>query len=233
MALNKRQEKWLRKDPLSESKVQKAFYWAVAAPLVRVACRMLRLFGRLDVGFMTLFGGDEIKFYAKRTPVLFYSNHISWWDTILEPFAIDQLNIGFCYKVVKIELFKYPIIGWILWACGCRPIVRDSMKGFRGIIKLIKDGKHILIYPQGTRSSKQIGIMPFQKGTTALVQNRLVLLVPMCITGSENPIKTKVRIVFGKPVREHEVIGVLEQKLAIELLADYMAKQIGIKVEGA
>lgn len=216
--ISKRQERWLTRDPLNITWFEKVAYDFFARPLIIMLCRFFGIFWGFKVSYP---GGMDKKAYKLLledwdAPLMFYSNHVSWRDTLFEPVAVD--NLGYrIYMVNKIELFKYPVLDRIMWIIGGRPIVRGSSAGFRNIIKIIKAKKPIFIYPQGTRSKKHGKIMPMQEGVALLANKYEVILVPITISGLE--------ISFGVPRRSTAIGGGKKEKL------EYMASKIGVPIE--
>lgn len=111
-------------------------------------------------------------------PCVFASNHQSTWETITTQIFLPGLA-----WVLKKELLSIPFFGWGLWAT--RPIAIDRQdhstardQVIRQGVQKIKQGRHVLIFPQGTRIS--YGKMgKFKVGAEMLAKEAQVDIVPI------------------------------------------------------
>lgn len=111
-------------------------------------------------------------------PCVFACNHQSTWETITTQTFLPALA-----WVLKKELFKIPVFGWGLWAT--RPIAidrqdRDTARDqvVRQGQEKIKEGRHVLIFPEGTRTAYgQIGF--YKKGAAMLARAADADIVPI------------------------------------------------------
>ena len=84
--------------------------------------------------------------------VIFVANHISNAD----PLALGQFLAfsGRCPRfLAKASLFRYPVLGHILRACGQSPVQRQSAKSADALLAAVEavgDGRAVVIYPEGT-----------------------------------------------------------------------------------
>jgi 1-acyl-sn-glycerol-3-phosphate acyltransferase len=111
-------------------------------------------------------------------PCVFASNHQSTWETITTQIFLPGLA-----WVLKKELFRIPVFGWGLWAT--RPIAIDRQErstALEQVVKQgqqkIKQGRHVLIFPEGTRTSYgESG--RYKKGAAMLAVAAKVNVVPI------------------------------------------------------
>lgn len=111
-------------------------------------------------------------------PCVFACNHQSTWETITTQTFLPALA-----WVLKKELFRIPFFGWGLWAT--RPIAidrqdRDSARQqvVRQGQKKIKEGRHVLIFPEGTRTAYgSVGF--YKKGAAMLARAANTDIVPI------------------------------------------------------
>jgi glycerol-3-phosphate dehydrogenase (NAD(P)+) len=130
--------------------------------------------------------------------VVLAANHRSF----LDPFAIGYCLPRPIYFLAKQEMFKNPILGWILNCMGAFPIRRgesdeESMKTALG---LLDRGEAVVIFPEGTRI-KAGSLEKPKRGVGRLALQSGAPVVPIAVAGSERarvgwrirPVKVHVR----------------------------------------
>lgn len=116
------------------------------------------------------------------TPVMYVTNHASNLDV----YAIAFLRRRFKY-VSKAEIFRVPIIGWAMALTGNLSLKRSDRKSamatFRGMVRLMKAGTSMVVFPEGTRStSGRLG--RFRLGAFKAARAAGVPVVPVTIQGT-------------------------------------------------
>jgi 1-acyl-sn-glycerol-3-phosphate acyltransferase len=83
-------------------------------------------------------------------PALIVSNH----QSILDPPLIGGATRRRIYFLAKAELFRIPVFGWLIRALHARPVRREGSdpRALKTASRLLKEGKALLIFPEGTRS---------------------------------------------------------------------------------
>ena len=78
------------------------------------------------------------------------ANHKSNWDAV---FMAGLMGNRVINGVAKEELFKVPVLKSILKKCFVIPVNRDNpdIKTIKSILKVLKEGKVLGIFPEGTR----------------------------------------------------------------------------------
>ncbi|MDE7267590.1 MAG: 1-acylglycerol-3-phosphate O-acyltransferase [Lachnospiraceae bacterium] len=142
------------------------------------------------------------------TPVLYVGNHRSFFDIVLTYPKVARPT-GY---VSKKEIEKVPYLNIWMRNLHCLFLDRDDIKsGMQMILQavdLVKDGKSICIFPEGTRSESEDEFLPFFEGSFKIAVKSGCPIVPMTINNSaavlENhfPLikKSHVIIEYGKPV---------------------------------
>ena len=140
-----------------------------------------------------------------RDSFIMVSNHGSLLDPPILGHAVGR-NISF---MAKSELFKIPLLGFIIKACGAYPVKRgfaDKNTIKTACEKLSKDNS-IGIFLDGTRQKNGLVNKPKQ-GAALLAFKNQKLLLPVAIINSHRlirfrffiPVFTKIIIKVGKPV---------------------------------
>ncbi|PKM55367.1 MAG: 1-acyl-sn-glycerol-3-phosphate acyltransferase [Firmicutes bacterium HGW-Firmicutes-5] len=141
--------------------------------------------------------------------VLYVSNHQSYYDI---PLLLGYLPKPKAY-VAKIELSKVPLISHWMRVMGClfldRGNLKQSLKVILQGVEDLKNGKTLVIFPEGTRS-KSYTMAEFRKGSLKLGIKAGVPIVPITIDGSFKMYEAKkaitkdhVRIIVHDPIYPH------------------------------
>lgn len=142
---------------------------------------------------------------------IFMANHVSNLDP---PVLIPSIP-GRCSVLVKKELFRTPILGTGMHQADLVPVDRSdreaAIESIRAATEVLKKGLHMVIYPEGTRSSDG-RLLPFKKGPFHLAMDSGVPVVPVTILGTfESWPKTRfalhrgtATVVFHPPIDPRE-----------------------------
>lgn len=162
-----------------------------------------------------------------KSGVLLCPNHSSNWDPVLLGL---KLPVNYRLHVMaKEELFKNPVLGWIIRKLGAFPVSRGSndINTVRISMQAIKDGDNLLIFPEGTVIRNGVGYVDglpaHAKAGVAMIGVRTgAVLVPVFMDG-EKKLFHRTRIIFGDPYEPHFTgrRGTSEemQKIADDILA--------------
>ena len=112
-------------------------------------------------------------------PLIVMGKHQSAWETIAYP-AIFPRELCFVFKR---ELFYLPFFGWALASMGMIHIDRGDREKARVAVevqgrKILKEGKWIVIYPEGTRTPRG-SFKPYRKGGARLTINTKANILPV------------------------------------------------------
>lgn len=110
--------------------------------------------------------------------------------------------------MAKERLFKIPVLGRMIIWLGALPIAGDSeFKSMRTVIRALKDGRAVVIFPEGTRGAGE-EFLEGQPGVAFLAHAAGVPIVPCYIEGTAKawprgqkafrPVKIKVFV--GEPI---------------------------------
>jgi 1-acyl-sn-glycerol-3-phosphate acyltransferase len=94
-------------------------------------------------------------FFSERLPrdgaVILAGNHVSFLDPPFFGLACERE----AFYMARDTLFRNPIAGWILRSWNCVPINRErgDIGAMRTMLRMLEQGKAVLIFPEGTRSA--------------------------------------------------------------------------------
>ena len=163
---------------------------------------------------------------------LIVSNHVSFMDPTTVGWAVARE----IYYLGRKSLFKPPFWSWFLPICNVLPIERDGhdIGGLRRIIKMLKAGHAVLLFPEGTRSPDG-GIQPAEPGAGLVALKAGVCILPVRVFGTYESLSrhTKrlrfhpIRVVIGKPyvpvvpegMREKDYFATIAQEMMDRIAA--------------
>jgi 1-acyl-sn-glycerol-3-phosphate acyltransferase len=117
-----------------------------------------------------------------RTPYVVVSNHESFADILLIshlPWEMKWLS--------KAELFRIPIMGWMMWLAGDIPVKRgfgpSAVEAMERCRQVLGRRVSVMIFPEGTRS-KTAELLPFKDGAFRLAIEAGVPILPLALSGT-------------------------------------------------
>jgi 1-acyl-sn-glycerol-3-phosphate acyltransferase len=129
--------------------------------------------------------------------VIFVANHISNMD----PLALGQF-LAFSGRwprfLAKASLFRYPVLGRILRACGQIPVQRQSARSADALLAAVESvgqGRAVVVYPEGTITGDP-GLWPM-KGKTGAARIALRTGCPVIPIGQWGA----QELMYGKEIR--------------------------------
>jgi 1-acyl-sn-glycerol-3-phosphate acyltransferase len=169
----------------------------------RVLWLFLNLIEKVLFGFR-ITGEEKI---PRSGAVIIASNHVSYCDPPVVGSAIPR-EIHF---LAKEELFSNRAFGWLISQYNAIPIRRSvgDIVALKGIIRLLKQGKAVLMFPEGTRSLSGKLLKP-KPGVGMIACLAGVPVVPAYVTGTSRLgaaflRRAKLAVRFGEPVALSEV----------------------------
>ncbi|HOD35009.1 MAG TPA: lysophospholipid acyltransferase family protein [Syntrophales bacterium] len=129
---------------------------------------------------------------------IFMSNHQSGFDI----FVLLAYTPRYFAWIAKKELFRIPFFGLALRRLGAIEIDRKNvvraMHSIEDAARIIREGKSVMTFPEGTRS-KDGHIQPFKKGVFHLALKSGVPIVPVTLIGTREIMpKTSLRVTPGQ-----------------------------------
>ncbi len=128
-------------------------------------------------------------------PVLLNANHPSAWDMFLVAVFMRRR----VYYMAKAELFKNPILRFLLKSVGAFPVSRGKgdIGSIKTVFKLLEQGKVVGIFPEGTRTPKR-NPKKRKAGAAMMALHSKAPILPVGVEWNKK-IFSRVRVVFGEP----------------------------------
>ncbi len=172
------------------------------------------------VAFRAEFHGRENE--PKEGGYIAFSNHTAFFDPIFTAGAVKQP----LFLLGKSELLDNPVMKLIIKSCNVIVINRgeSDIAALRKTCDVLKDGKNVGIYPQGTRipcGSPDPESVRAGMGLMASRTKATLLPVTICY-GKKNLKPTvfrKVHVYIGKPITYEEYSAINERPNSQEIAA--------------
>ena len=166
-------------------------------------------------------------------------NHQSYLDPVLLWIRAPRI----IHFIGKAELWENPLYRWVLDNAGALPIDRRIVDrtAITTATALVKDGRPVGIFPEGTRVKGELG--EANEGAAFIAARADVPIVPVGIVGTDRvmpdgawfPRFPRVTISFGKPILPSEYTDGGRKERVTHMTRDLMtgiAREIE-RVEGA
>lgn len=172
-------------------------------------------------------------------PVLFIANHQSFLDPVLIGLAVRR-HLSY---LARKSLFDHPAFAWLIRMLNAVAIDQEGLgiDGLRAVLRLLKEGKAVVVFPEGTRTDKG-EIMPLQPGIQLLIKKTRAPIVPVGIAGAFEawpnsrpcpipaplfmpPGKGTIACVVGKPLDAERFVEMPRAQLLTELYAELRREQ--------
>lgn len=141
----------------------------------------------------------------KTGPVILASNHASF----LDPPLIGGATPRESSFLARESLFRFPVLGAFIRSINALPVDRGgrSPKGLKAILDRLAQGKPVVLFPEGTRTSDG-ALLPARSGVGLAVIKSGAPVVPIRIFGSFEsysrkmwfPRPTHIAVVYGEPI---------------------------------
>ena len=161
------------------------------------------------------------------------ANHVSNWDP---PFLGTFIDREVCY-MGKEELFKNPVMAWACRNLHVFPVKRGTADktAIKTAVKILKDGKCLGIFPEGTRS-KTGKLGKAEAGVSLIAAMTKAPIIPAAIVGTEKIFSRakffpRLAVVYGTPIK---FTGSAKDKQALADFAQSIMNEIAkLKVSAA
>lgn len=176
--------------------------WCLVAPFVRLFFPT-RVIGREN---------------SPKGKAIFACNHRSGMDIVL----IDCCRVKRPYVLAKHTLFNCKFFGAILRSFGAIPVNRQdvSTKTIRTAMKVLNEGNHLILFPEGTRKQSLDETAALKNGMALFALKTNSPIVPMYITKKPLPFVFN-KLFIGKPLDFSEFEG---QRATKEVLNEVSAR---------
>jgi 1-acyl-sn-glycerol-3-phosphate acyltransferase len=150
-----------------------------------------------------------------------YANHTSMMDIPVLMYKLYQYPVAFLSKKVIGNIFS---VGKWVTQLGCvlidRENTRKGAEAINQVIKNIKSGLTMVVFPEGSRSKNIGDLLEFKSGAFKVALKSKAPLVPVSIVKPLNfkkikwPFPKRIELVIHKPIPYNEVIKMSSLELS-------------------
>lgn len=152
---------------------------------------------------------------------IFVGNHLSILDVVFPAVSTHRP----LHYLAKKSLFEKGLMKKFVTKCECIPVNRDGsdVRAVMLAMKYLKEGEHVVIFPEGTRNKSEDRFLPFKSGAAAIAVKTQTPIVPMVQIKKIRFLK-RAHVLFGEPFEFTEFYG---KRLTEEdvLVCDEILKQ--------
>ena len=164
----------------------------------------------------------------KTGPLLLVTNHLSWYD----PFLLAPLLPRRVWFFTKVEVFKWPIVGWLAQLTGQIPVHRGEgdRAALEQALAYLREGRAVMIFPEGT-IARQERMIAAHTGVAMLALRSKATVLPIAHSGSRRILRRhrgwfpRVTVTIGAPYIPTLPEGTT-RKVGLQEVTDEMMKQI-------
>jgi len=191
-----------------------------------IACLIIKLILKIFWRFKRI-GAEHI---PKTGGVIIASNHVAYVD----PPFLGAVTPRELFYLAKAELFSNALFGWLIRKYNAIPVTRGTFdrKAITRAVELLRGGKALLLFPEGTRSRKGKFLEP-KLGIGKIALEAGVPIVPAYVHNSGNLsscfFKRKRLIIgFDTPIRKSFLEKLPKDKKGYKSIGQEIIKKIGM-----
>ncbi len=136
-------------------------------------------------------------------------NHLS----LVDPFAVAYAAHRIVRFMAKEELFRTPVLGFIIRRMGAFPVdrSRQDAQSMRIALSVLKEGELLGMFPEGTRSTTG-QMQELRTGALRIAARTRTPIIPVAIIGTNRALPpgkwirpAQVSVIFGEPIEFTEL----------------------------
>ena len=177
--------------PADQSRANPLFYGFIKAVLYIA----YKIFFRVQ-----FFGVENVAEISERRGVILAPNHASYLDPPIVGISVKR-RVTY---LAKEYLFGKFVVGWVLRSIGAFPIKTrsDDFRSVRRLIQILRDGKCVAIFPEGTRSPDGT-LREAESGVGFLAVKSESVVVPVYIQGTFEAFPRGAKFFKCSPIKAH------------------------------
>lgn len=164
-------------------------------------------------------------------PLLVAANHLSWYDPIILALVLPRRVWFFA----KMEVFRWPIVGWLCQLTGQIPVHRGEgdRAALEKALAYLREGKALIVFPEGT-VERQEQMIAAHTGMAMLAVRSGATILPVGHTGTRRILRSlrscfpPVTIHIGEPLVPVMPEGISRKAALQMIIQDVMMRIAGM-----
>ena len=164
-------------------------------------------------------------------PLLVAANHLSWYDPIILALVLPRRVWFFA----KMEVFRWPIVGWLCQLTGQIPVHRGEgdRAALEKALAYLREGKALIVFPEGT-VERQEQMIAAHTGMAMLAVRSGATILPVGHTGTRRILRSlrscfpTVTIHIGEPLVPVMSEGISRKAALQMIIQDVMMRIAGM-----
>lgn len=152
-------------------------------------------------------------------------NHTGYSDPVFAALAVG--SGGQTRFMAKESLFRNKPFAWLITKLGAFPVSRGKtdMGAVKTALKSLKDGKRLIMFPEGTRVREGVTDAEAKAGAGMLALRSGCPVLPVYLTPYKKIFRTKVQVVIGTPFMPEQPEG-MSGKEAYQAVSDEIMARV-------
>ncbi len=163
-------------------------------------------------------------------PLLVAANHLSWYDPIILALVLPRRVWFFA----KMEVFRWPIVGWLCWLTGQIPVHRGEgdRAALEKALAYLREGRALIVFPEGT-VERQEQMIAAHTGMAMLAVRTSATILPVGHTGTRRILRSRrswfprVTIHVGEPL-----VPVMPEGVAHKVGLQMITQDVMMRIAG-
>ncbi len=151
---------------------------------------------------------------------------LSMHQSSMDPVLVGLMDNHFVSYLARHTLFKHPLFAFLIRLLNAIEIDRErgGLAGLREMLKRLKNGERVLLFPEGTRTDDG-QLSPLKPGFIPIARRSQVPLIPIAIAGAYECMPKGQRgirmlpiaLCVGKPISAAEYLTMTDDELLATL----------------
>jgi len=163
-------------------------------------------------------------------PLLVAATHLSWYDPIILALVLPRRVWFFA----KMEVFRWPIVGWLCWLTGQIPVHRGEgdRAALEKALAYLREGRALIVFPEGT-VERQEQMIAAHTGMAMLAVRTSATILPVGHTGTRRILRSRrswfprVTIHVGEPL-----VPVMPEGVAHKVGLQMITQDVMMRIAG-
>lgn len=152
--------------------------------------------------------------------VLIAANHTTFVDPIILLLTFWKRRV---YSIATKDIFNTKFKKWFFTRMNCIIIDKQnvSVRSLRSVCDTLKDGKAVMIFPEGTVNVKEEDVRSFKSGVVLMAHLGKAPIIPVYIVKAKH-FYNRTKVVVGEPIDVSTLLGAIPTMEEIDSACNYI-----------